>query len=230
MDSMFERLMTLPLFRGVTQERMAEIVGMARFHFLKYLPGGEFIKAGDSCTHLKFILSGSARITTSNADGRFKVSQTLMAPDVICPDFLFGRATTYPCTAVAIDTANILQVEKSDYLRILTSDAVFMFNYLNHLATNAQKTVDGVLSITMGNIEERIALWVVCLTQPSAVDITLEARQRDLCTVFGVQRNSFVAALQGMADRGLITFAPNVINIIDRRAIAATLPVARDTD
>ena len=35
MDSMFDTLMTLPLFRGVSQERMAETVGKAKFHFLK---------------------------------------------------------------------------------------------------------------------------------------------------------------------------------------------------
>ena len=39
MNSMFDILMGLPLFRGVSRERMADIVGMAKFHFLKYLPG-----------------------------------------------------------------------------------------------------------------------------------------------------------------------------------------------
>lgn len=223
MDSMFERLMTLPLFQGVSQERMAEVVGKAKFHFMKFLPGGEFIQAGDECTHLKFMLSGNARITMSNSDGRFKVSQTLTAPEVVCPDFLFGRHTHYPCTAIALDPVNILQVSKADYLRILNSDPVFMFNYLNHLATNAQKAVDGVMSITMGSIEGRIALWVLCLTQPGATDITFACRQRDLCTVFSVQRSSFTAALERMAERGLIRYTANEIQVLDRRALHSVL-------
>ena len=54
---MFDILMGLPLFRGVTRERMAETVGMAKFHFLKYLPGETVVTAGDPCTHIKFIIS-----------------------------------------------------------------------------------------------------------------------------------------------------------------------------
>lgn len=219
MDSMFDTLMGLPLFRGVTRERMAETVGMAKFHFLKYLPGTEFVAAGDPCTHLKFMLTGSARVSIASADGRFRVSQTLSAPNVISPDFLFGRATDYPCSAVAIEPVNILQVSKADYLKILNSDSVFMFNYLNHLASNAQKAVDGVLAITMGSIEERIALWIICLTQPGASDIVLSCRQRDLYAVFGVQRSSFVAALENMREKGLIAYSPGEIRILDRQAM-----------
>lgn len=223
MDSMFERLLTLPFFRGVTQERMAEIVGKTKFHFLKYLPGTAFIAPGERCTHLKFMLAGSVRITIANASGRFKVGQTLTAPDVICPDFLFGIATTYPCSAEAIEPVNILEVDKSDYLNILTSDPVFMFNYLNYLSTNAQKTIDGVMSITMGSIEERLALWVLSLTQVNATDITFTCKARDLCSVFGVQRSSFNAAMEGLQSRGFITYTPNEIHITDRHSMAELL-------
>ena len=223
MDSMFDTLMTLPLFRGVSQERMAETVGKAKFHFLKYLPNTTFIDAGERCTYLKFMLGGSARITTANADGRFKVAQTLTAPEVICPDFLFGIATSYPCSATAIDMVNILQVDKSDYLNILSSDPIFLINYLNYLATNAQKTIDGVMSITMGDVETRLALWVLCLTQARATDIVFTARTRDLCSVFGMQRSSFNAAMSDLADRGFITFNGQEIRVTSRHAMAELL-------
>ena len=39
MNSMFETLVELPLFKGVSIERMAKTVGTYKFHFLKYLPG-----------------------------------------------------------------------------------------------------------------------------------------------------------------------------------------------
>lgn len=219
MDSMFDTLMGLPLFKGVSRQRMAEIVGLAKFHFLKYLPGVEFVAEGDPCTHLKFLLAGSARVTTANADRRFRVSQTLEAPAVIAPDFLFGRHTVYPCSAKALTPLNILQITKSDYLKILNKDEIFMLNYLNLLSTNAQKAIDGVMSITSGSIEERIALWIICLTQPGATDIVLGCRQRDLYSVFGVQRSSFMAALDDMRARGLIEYSANEIRILSRRDI-----------
>lgn len=223
MNSMFEILMELPLFRGVSRERIAETVGMAKFHFLKYLPGETIVDAGTQCSHIKFIISGSARSSVSNPDGRFKVSQTLNAPDVIAPDFLFGRATNYPCTVTAIDNTGILQIAKSDYIKILNSDEVFLFNYLNMLAMNAQKSVGGVLALTTGSIEERIAFWIIALTQPTGMDISLECRQRDIYSFFGVQRTSFIASLDAMKDRGLLTYSQNKIDIINRRALLELL-------
>lgn len=235
MNSMFEILMGLPLFRGVSRERMAETVGMAKFHFLKYLPGETIVEAGTQCSHIKFIISGSARSTIVNSDGRFRVSQTLNAPDVISADFLFGRATTYPCSVTAIEPTGILQIAKSDYIRILNSDEVFLFNYLNMLSMNAQKSVGGVLALTTGSIEERIAFWIIALTQPTGSDITLECRQRDLYSFFGVQRGSFISTLDDMKNRGLLEYGQNKINIVDRRALLELLEThlndhATDTD
>lgn len=223
MTSMFEILMELPLFRGTTRERMAETVGMAKFHFLKYLPGETVVAAGTPCTHIKFVISGSVRSKIVNPDSRFKVSQTLVAPDVISADYLFGRATSYPCTVTAIEPTGILQIAKSDYIKILKSDEVFMFNYLNLLSMNAQKSVSGVLALTTGSVEERIAFWIVALTQPSGRDIALECRQRDLYSFFGVQRSSFISTLDSMKERGLLTYDTNKIEITERRALIALL-------
>lgn len=222
-NSMFDTLLELPLFRGVSREKIAEIVGKAKFHFLKYLPGHEFVHKGEACTHLKFILSGDVRVTIDNLDGRFSVSQTLTGPDVLLPDFLFGRATSYPCSGVAVTPTSILQIEKSEYVKILSLDTVFLLNYLNYLSMNAQKAVDGVLALSVGDIESRIAFWIISLTQPSGKDIRMECRHRDLTSVFGVQRSSLVAALTNMKSQGLVDFDGNTIEILDRRGLLSLL-------
>lgn len=202
---------------------MIEAVGTIPFHFLKFLPGETIVDAGDPCTHIVFIISGSARVSVSNRHGRFTVSQTLQAPDVIAPEFLFGRTTTFPCTATAIDAVGILQIEKSDYLRIINSDKIFIFNLLNLLSMKAQKGVDGILALTSGNLEERLAYWILALTQSTGKDITLTCRQRDLYAMFGVQRSSFIAMLDSLRERKLIEYEPGEIRVLDRQALADIL-------
>lgn len=216
MDSMYEILMGLPLFHGVSYDKISEVVGSTKFHFLKYLDGQQVVGAGEPCTHIKFIISGSARMTIVNSDGRFKVSQTLTCPDVIAPDFLFGPATSYPCTVTAINSTGILQISKPDYVKILNSDPVFLFNFLNTLSMNAQKAIDGVLALTTGSLEERIAFWIVALTQRGGRDICLTCRQRDLYALFGVQRMSFLSTLEKMKSEGLIDYDHNEIHIHSR--------------
>lgn len=214
------------MFKGVSRDRISEIVGLAKFHFLKYLPGDVIVNAGDQCTHIKFIISGSARFTISNSNERFKVSQTLHAPDVIAPEYLFGTATTYPCEGVAIEPTGILQISKADYLKILNTDQIFLFNFLNTLSMNAQKAAQGIMAITTGNLEERLAFWIVSLTQRSGKDITLTCKQRDLYSLFGVQRSSFISTLDSLRERGIISYDQNEIRVNSRQDLLDILTSA----
>lgn len=220
---MYEILMALPLFHGVSYSKLSEVVGRTKFHFLKYLDGEKIVEAGEPCTHIKFIISGSARVSVENSDGRFRVSQTLTRPAVIEPEYLFGRATAYPCTAVAIGATGVLQIAKADYVKLLNADPIFLFNYLNMLSVNAQKAVDGVLALTTGSLEERIAFWIVALTQRGGTDVVLTCRQRDLYALFGVQRSSFIATLEGMKSRWLIDYSQSEIRIKSRADMVSLL-------
>lgn len=223
MDSMFDILTDLPLFRGVTRERIAATVGMAKFHFLKYAPGETVAEAGEPCTHIKFVIDGSVSIAISNSDERFKITQTLDAPDVISPDFLFGSSTLYPGKVVALTQVSIVQITKQDYMKVLASDNIFMFNFLNYLSMNSQKCIDGILALTNGTIEERLAMWIVSLTQPTAKDITIVCKQRDLYAMLGVQRSSYMAAIDHLVDMGVFAYRPGEIRVVDRKAVHAIL-------
>lgn len=223
MTSMFELLLELPLFRGVSHSRMAQVVGQAKFHFLKYPAGETIVRADEPCMHLCCVISGRVRSTIVNESGRFSVSQTLNAPAVLSPEFLFGRRTSHPADVEALDDVSLLKISKSDFVKILYSDEVFLFNYLNTLSVSAQKSVEGMLSLTNGSLAERIAFWIVALTQPDGVDISMQCRMRDLCAIFGVQRAVFDASLSQMSDEGILSYDSRQINVHDRRRLAALL-------
>lgn len=223
LNSMYENLMGLPLFNGVSYNRISEIVGGTRLAFLKFLPGEKIVMAGDPCTRLMFVIGGKVRLSIRNSSDRFIVSQTLEAPSVISPDFLFGRNTLFPASVTAIDTVSIMEIEKNDFITIIRSDEVCLFNYLNFISTNAQKAIDGVVALTSGSLEERIAFWIIALTQRDAKDIVLACRQRDLYSMFGVQRSSFINTLDSMKERGLIDYGPTEIRVISRNDLRSIL-------
>lgn len=223
MDSMYETLMRMPLFAGVSRQRMSEIIGKYKFHFLKFNPGEKIVTAGDVCTHLKSVIAGNVRVTVESHDKRFNISQTLSAPDLIAPEFFFGKTTAYPASVEAIDSAGILQFDKTDFLSIINSDPIFLLNYLNILSVNAQRSTEGVLALTSGSLEKRIAYWIVALTQTNGKDIVLQCRQRDMYTVFGVPRQSLISALDRMTQAGIITYTAREIEVLDRRALTSIL-------
>lgn len=223
LNSMYENLMGLPLFNGVSYNRISEIVGSTKLSFLKFLHGERIVSAGDPCTRLMFVIGGKVRLSVRNNSDRFIVSQTLEAPSVISPDFLFGRNTLFPASVTAIDTVSIMEIEKNDLISIIRNDEVCLFNYLNFISTNAQKAIDGVLALTSGSLEERIAFWIIALTQRDAKDIVFSCRQRDLYSMFGVQRSSFISTLESMKERGLIDYNPTEIRVISRSELRSVL-------
>lgn len=227
---MLEQLMELPLFRGASISRMSKTVGESKFHFLKYPAGETFLSVGDKCEHVTFILNGRVRVTIENNNGRFAVSQTLTAPTIISPDFLFGRITSYPFTARAIDSVSILQISKSDFIKILDSDHVFLFNFLNMLSVDAQKGIGGILALTTAEVDQRIAYWISALTQPDATDIVLSCRRRDLCSLFSVQRNTFETALESMEQKGILEYDVKELRILDRRKLMALLDTSHENE
>ncbi len=200
---MYETLLGLPLFAGVSRQKISEVAGKNKLHFLKYAPDEQIITAGELCTHIKSIIAGSVRVTIESDDNRFRVSQTLSAP----------------ASVKAIDTVGILQIDKNDFLNIINSDPIFLFNYLNILSMNAQLSVEGVLALTSGSLEKRIAYWIVALTQSNGQDIVLQCRQRDMYTVFGVPRQSLICALDNMKSSGIIDYTAQEIQVLQRREL-----------
>lgn len=220
----FTTLRELPLMKGVSSSTLEQVVGCIPFHFLKYSEGQFITEAGDECTHLKFLISGSVRMEVAAADGQFRVLQSLRAPQVISPDYLFGRSTRYPATTTALDTVGIMQVAKEDYRSMLTMDPIFLFNYLNVISTGSQRSLHGVLSAASGSLETRLAFWIVSLTQPGSFDIELSCGRRALYSVLGVSRSRLATTLESLKTREIIDYdADGTIRVISRPALIEIL-------
>ncbi len=219
MESMYEKLMELPLFQGVTREKLSILIEKTPFHFIKYSKGQQIVAANDVCTHIRFIISGDVKIDIPSVNKRITVSETLSGPNVIGPDYLFGRNTFYPFNATAITDCGILQIVKADFIEILMSDKVFLFNMLNILSRNSQKSTFGIMALSSGTVSERLAFIVTSLTQRGSKDIKISYRQKDLCSILGVQRSSLINALDKLSEDEIIDYTQTEIAVNSRDAL-----------
>jgi CRP-like cAMP-binding protein len=221
--SMFQTLRELPFLSGVSIARIQEMVGSMPFHFEKYQPGDVIVAEGEPCTHLKFIISGTARLVITSANGQVTVEQTIGPNSALAPDYLFGRRTTYPGIARAITQVSAVQIAKEDYRKMLASDPVFLFNYLNSVGTNAQKGVSGLMAIAGASLTERLALWIATLTHSQSSDIVIRSKHRDLAAIMGVTRSTFNTAAERMTAEGLIELRDHELRVLNRAALLAKI-------
>jgi len=219
MNSMYQQLMQLPLFQGVNADKISELVEKLPFHFLKFRNGEQIMAAGDPCSHMRFVVSGKVRLETSFTHVRVTLVQTLCSPHVLAPDFLFGRDTSYPFTATADGPCGILQLRKSDYIQMVNSDKVFLFNILNRLSMGSQGITTSLLSMSQGSAAERLAIIVEVLTTQSSTNVLLRYRQKDLATLLGTQRVTLIATLNRLREQGIVEYTSNELRILDLRTL-----------
>ncbi len=219
MNSMYQQLMQLPLFQGVSTEKITALVEKLPFHFLKFRSGEQIFAAGDPCTHIKFIVSGQVRLEQAFSHLRINFCQTLSSPHVLAAEYLFGKETVYPFTAVASGPCGILQLRKSDYIKMVNTDKVFLFNILNYLSSGSQRCVSSLQAIKEGTVTERLAMMVDLLTLPGAIDVEFQYKQKDICVLLGTQRTTFIASLDKLSEMDIIDYDTNVLHILDIRRL-----------
>ena len=220
MNSMYQQLMQLPLFQGVSTEVITALVEKLPFHFLKFRNGEQIFAAGDQCSHIRFIVSGRVRLETPCDHLRVSLLQTLETPHVLAAEYLFGRETTYPYSAFADGPCGILQLRKSDYIKMLAFDKVFLFNILNYLSSGSQRNTASILAIKDGSVVERLAMIVDALTVTGATDVAVRFKQKDLCVLLGTQRTTLIASLDKLADEDIVDYTSNELRILDLSRLA----------
>lgn len=139
MQEFFYRLISLPLFIGLTRDDALDMAGRARFDFRRYSRGEVITSENQICNELHFVIQGELVATERAIDGSFTLEEYLSAPYVVQPESLFGRSNRYTRTIVAqSDEVQILTVCKSDVRDILFTYTPFHLNYLNLLCTRQQ--------------------------------------------------------------------------------------------
>lgn len=223
MSNIFDNLLQLPLFQGLSEERLHSLVEKYPFHFLKFNAAERIIDAGDPCSHLRFVVNGSVKVRETSRELRVTVEHCVSAPNVIAPDYLFGLTTNYPFDVYAQEPCGILQLTKGDFLSMLQTDDVLMINILNYLSRNAQRAKHILMGLKEGLTVQRIALLVAALTPQKSAHIALQFRQRDLCHLLGVRRATLLNALNELSGQELITFTTTSITVPHRDALLSVL-------
>ena len=223
MNNKYQQLMQLPLFQGISADKITALVEKLPFHFLKFNGGEQIFTAGEPCTHVKFVVSGQVQLETPFPKLKVSLHQTVSSPHVLAADCLFGRENNYPYSAVANGSCGILQLRKSDYIKMVCSDKVFLFNILNYLSTGSQRGTSLALAVKEGTVTERLAMLLDMLVVNGATDVMLRYKQRDLSTLLGTQRTTLINTLNKLSDEGIVDYDSNELRILDYNGLLKEL-------
>ena len=199
---MYDLLMQLPIFQGISVEQMTHILEVIPFDFKTYKSGEVIISGGDDCPGTTFLLSGRVCLQTPVFNHRVLLTQMFDAPYTFSLHHLFGADTQVRSTmTAAAEKTGVMILKKKDFLRILHENEITLINVLNMLCTRAQKQHKAIDFSGETDPVLKLASWMLAFTERSAKEVVIEARESDWCDMMKLDKPAFwrcVATMEGL--------------------------------
>ena len=213
--SMYDTLLELPLFQGLTKENITSIIEKVKMGFHKFENKQNIALQNTKCNHLIFILNGKVKVTTSDEKYHFTIEETVEGPYIIEPHSLFGMNTCFQSSYVANNDVEALVIDKNYILSNLCKFEIFNLNYLNILSNRAQTVHNKLWNSHIGNTEEKIINFLAYRCVTSYGEKTLYITMEDLAALIDDTRINVSRALNNFQEKDIIALSRKKIIIND---------------
>lgn len=217
---MYDTLLSLPLFQGMSQTDFNSLLQKIRLDFIRYEDGDVIIEKGNRCGSLAFLINGTVESSRSGMDGNFTFSELIEAPFLIEPYSMFGRAGSYQRTYTAIGSCSFLMVDKQYIYTELGKYNICRMNLLNILSGRVQQLDSHIWSLDGMSLRERIIRFIKGLSDIQSGQKRLVIKMNDLATLMDATRLNVSRELNALEEDGIISlrrkeiFIPALENLI----------------
>ena len=213
---MYDLMLELPIFQGLSHEQLTTILEKVPFHFKKYKSNEYLIHSGESCDQIVFLLSGRVRVVTPAFRDTIIIAEDYEAPHTISFYNLFGRDTTTRSSIYAQGAVGVMSLDKENFLRMISSNQLMLINVLNILSSHAQMQHMVLDAIGISDPTQRIGMFMLAYTSQRAKNVIVDAEVRDWCTMLRMERQDFDSAVKILAEAHFIENHEGKLKLIDR--------------
>ena len=201
---MYENLLNLPYFQGLSKDEITRILDKVAFDFINCKVGESIYKEGDDCNRFSILIKGKVSCITCSEERNYSLHETIEAPFAIEPYSLFGGSTRYKRSYVAEEECAVLIFDKQYLFSEFTKYNIFTINLLNIISNKAQKTSQMTWKETPASIEGRIAQFVSqrCETEDGTKKLMIKMEQ--LASSICETRLNVSKALNSLKEKGVI--------------------------
>ena len=122
---LYDSLLGLPLFLGMTRCDLLEIAGTTKFYFQKLKKGHVIAQEGEPCLHIIFLIKGEIKVITEADDHGYLIEETIKAPEVLQVERFFGFNQHYTHTYIAGDDCNIMSFSRKELMKLSDNYEIF---------------------------------------------------------------------------------------------------------
>ena len=212
---MIEILKETVVFNGIDEKTIKNILEKNKYEIKKYSPDESIAFRGDEVKGLYIILKGTLTTEMLTEEGNVIKIEELVPSDVIASAFIFGKKNSFPVDLNAKDEAEILFIERKEFLKILFSKEKILENFLNEVSNKTQLLTSKIWnSFNNKTIKKKFCDYVKKNQKNNLFSIqNLGA----LAEYFGVERPSLSRVLSDLVkDEKLERIGRNKYKILDK--------------
>ncbi len=209
----FNRLLTLPLFQGMSRSHLQEVVAHTRLGFSQHDEGTVVVRRGDRCTHQRFLVGGTLIAESESDTGEYSMRETIAAPYLLQPERLFGLTQNYTYTFTAHHHSQILEISKDEMVRLCAKFDIFRTNLLNILTTQSQRAADEPWHEPARTLPDKISHFIMSHSLQPTGEKWLHIKMETLARHIGESRLNVSQQLRHWEREGIIQLSRNNIFI-----------------
>ncbi|MDE7402942.1 MAG: cyclic nucleotide-binding domain-containing protein [Muribaculaceae bacterium] len=212
--SFYEKLMSLPLFHGVTSDAITDFAEHTALEFRKYSKGDIIVRSGEVCREVICLISGSITTRRILHTLDLAIHEFIDAGHIISADRLHGRNPVYQYDVIANSDVGIMIFSKRELMRLLQSNDIALMNWLNMISASAHRSSAALAGAKYNSCSELLWSLLEGFTEPAAKTIEIQLNQMEDSPKLGPDDIEF---LKPLVKSGMVKIENNkTIRIYDR--------------
>jgi len=217
-------LRSCQLFTGLALE---DLNAIANFTTVKLLERGEYLfHEGDPAHGFYIVQRGAVNVHRVTAAGKEQVIHVFRTGDSFA-EVALASATGYPADARALETTQVLLVQKEGMLALLKRQPQLALRMLGSMSSHLRVLVGQIEVLTVRDVETRLANWLVkrCpnLQSEAPVRIELAMTKRVLAAELGTVSETFSRTLAKFRGQKLIAVKGKTVTVLSPVKLNALL-------
>ncbi len=227
MEKLYETLLQLPIFQGITLYDFNDLIGKLKWHFNKYKAGETIVEAGQKCDKVICILSGSMAFTTESQNKLFSLTEYVERPFIVEPYSLYGIDYSFKSTYVATSEVTVGSFTKLSFLTIVNDFLICRLNIINMLCQRNQYLYGKLWSdYTNNDFQMRIIRFILLHCETYDGKKSLKLKLYDFAGLINASHVNTSLALNQLEKEGLIKMGRMSIVIPDASLLKKKLDEA----
>ena len=210
-----------PIFSDLEPEALDQLCRYAKHATLKR--GATIYSKGDPGNSLYAVISGTAKMSVSSADGRSAILN-LIGPGEIFGEIALLDGLARSADATAHTNCEVFVIDRREFIPFVRSQPALAMKFIELLCTRLRQTSDQVEQIILQNLPGRLASALIRLTEKHKLGPggrTIAITQQEISEIVGMTRESINKQLRAWAARSWVRLEHGAIVVLKAEPLQA---------